>query len=197
MKREELEKLGLSKEQIDQIMAINGQDIEKQKQATTAAETERDGLKTQLTEANATIDGFKNQNIDQIKASVDEWKTKAEKAQVDGAAQIAQLKFDHALDGALTGAKAKNAVAVKALLKVSELKLSEDGQSIIGLDDQLKKVKEANDYLFESEGENPQIVTGGKTNGTSTLTMDQIRKMSTAEINKNWDAVQATLSQQK
>lgn len=158
MKREDLTKLGLTEEQVDQIMALHGQDVEKQKQI--AAEVP--GLKTQLAEATKTIEGFKAMNIDQIKAAADEWKTKAEKAQADAAAQIADLKFNHALDGALAVAKARNAKAVRALLNVDLLKLTEDG-SLSGLKEQLEKIKSENDYLFESDKPQQKLIAGGKT----------------------------------
>lgn len=163
MKREDLTKLGLTDDAvIDKIMALHGSDIETHKGKLTTAQTELDGLKAQLTEAGATIESFKKLDVDGIKAAADEWKTKAEKAQADGAAQVAALRFDHALDGALTGAKAKNAKAVKALLQSDALKFNEADGSIIGLKEQLEKVKSENDYLFEAEGETPRVVAGGK-----------------------------------
>jgi len=58
-------------------------------------------------------------------------------------------------------------VAVRALLKETDLKLAEDG-SIVGLTEQLEKVKTENDYLFESEDANPKIVTGGNKTTTNT-----------------------------
>lgn len=171
MKREDLIKLGVAEDLIDKIMAENGKDIEKHKTAATTAQTELDGLKKQLTDANTAIEGFKKLDVDGIKAAADEWKAKAEQAQAEATAQVAKLKFDHALDGALSGAKARNATTVKALLKLDDLKLAEDG-SIIGLDDQLKKVKDANDYLFESDKPAPQVVAGASNqsvNGDSFL----------------------------
>ncbi len=163
MKREELKAKGLTEEQIDFVMGENGKDIEKFKTTAETAKTEADTIKSQLVEANKAIEGFKGMNIDQIKASADEWKTKAEQAAADAQKAIAGMKFDHALDQSLAGAKAKNAKAVKALLDMSGLKLKDDG-SIDGLDDQLKKVKEANDYLFESDVKNPRLVAGGNSN---------------------------------
>lgn len=159
MKREDLVKLGVAEELIDQIMVLHGKDIEKHKTATETAKAELDGIKAQLTEANTTIEGFKKLDIEGVKKSADEWKAKAEKAQADAAAQVTQIKFDHALTQALVGAKAKNATAVRALLKLDDLKLTADG-SIVGLEDQIKKVREANDFLFEAEGATPKIVAG-------------------------------------
>jgi predicted nucleic acid-binding Zn-ribbon protein len=164
MKREDLEKIeGLSKEAIDRIMALHGQDITNHQTKLTTAQTELDGLKAQLTEANTTIESFKKLDVDGIKAAADDWKAKAEKATADAAAQMTALKFDHALDGALSGAKAKNSKAVKALLDMELLQKAYDDKTgtIIGFEDHLKPVKEANDYLFESDEKTPVIVKGG------------------------------------
>lgn len=160
MKREDLKKLELSDEVIDAIMKLHGTDIETYKTQLTTATTEVEGLKKQLTDANVMIEGFKKLDVDGIKAAADEWKTKAEQAQAEAAQQIASLKFDHALESALVGAKAKNTKAVRALLNTEQLKLQEDG-SIFGLEEQLKKVKESSDYLFDGNQPTPKIITGG------------------------------------
>jgi hypothetical protein len=160
MKREDLTKLGLSEEQVDKVMAENGKDIEKFKTAAETVKTEAESIKAQLTEANKQIEGFKGLDIEGVKKAADEWKVKAEQAQADAVKQVSALKFDHALDGALTGAKARNAKAVKALLQSDALKLQDDG-SIMGLKEQLDKIKSDNDYLFESETPTPKIVAGG------------------------------------
>ena len=160
MKREDLEKLELSKDVIDQVMAMNGKDIEAAKAKITTIEQERDTLKNQLTEANQQIESFKAMDIEAIKKSADEYKTKFEQAEADAKAKMNQLKFDHALDGALTEAKAKNAKAVKALLNVEGLKLTDEG-AIVGLKEQLEKIKSENDYLFESETKPPKFTLGG------------------------------------
>jgi hypothetical protein len=162
MKREDLAKLGLTDEKIiDAIMDAHGKDIEKQKSAAETAKASADALQSQLAEANKAIEGFKGMDIEGVKKSADEWKSKAEQAQAEAAKQIASLKFDHALDSALLGAKAKNAKAVKALLNSNDLKMAEDG-SILGLDKQLESIKKDNDYLFESDKPIPQFITGGQ-----------------------------------
>jgi hypothetical protein len=178
MKREDLKSLGLTDEVIekagleadvlDKIMALHGKDIEKHKAAVETAQGETKSVKEQLDEANKAIEGFKALKPDELQKAADEWKTKsadweakAKKASEDAEAKIAGMKFDYALDGALTGAKAKNLKAVKALLKIDDLKLSEDG-SIVGLAEQLEKVKAENDYLFDSDEPDPKIVVGGK-----------------------------------
>lgn len=160
MKREELKALGLTDEVIESVMTMNGKDITKHQTAAQTAQTTLETLQGQLTEANKQIEGFKNMDVDSIKKAADDYKTKWEQAQTDAAAQIAAVKFDHALESALTGAKAKNPKAVKALLSSDLLKLQDDG-TIAGLKEQLEKIQTDNDYLFESAEKPPVIVKGG------------------------------------
>jgi hypothetical protein len=159
MKREELEKLGLEKEAIDSIMALHGKDIEANKAKAAAIESERDGLKSQLDEAAKAIEGFKALDIEGVKKSADEWKAKAEQAQKDAEKQVYQVRYESALSDALKASKAKNVKAVRALLNEADLKLTDDG--LVGLKEQLEKVKPENDYLFESDAPTPKIVSGG------------------------------------
>ncbi len=161
MKREDLKALGLEDTAIDAVMALHGKGIESLKSNLTTLQTEADTLKTQLAEAGTTIEGFKKLDIEGIKAAADDWKAKAEKAQTDAAAQLAQVKFDYALETALTGAKAKNPKAVQALLSKDALKYNEADGSIIGLNEQLEKIKSENDYLFADAKPIPELILGG------------------------------------
>ena len=170
MKTDFLKGLNLSQEVIDKIMAENGEDISAEQKKAEKITQERDryklkaeSLETQVNDANAEIQKFKDMDIDGIKQAADDWKTKAEKAKSDADAQISEMKFDYALTAALTGAKARNNKAVKALLNMDGLKLN-DGK-IIGLDEQLSQIKEENSFLFESDEPAPTIVK--ETNGGS------------------------------
>lgn len=176
MKREDLKAKGLTDEQIDFIMAENGKDIEAGKTKLTTVETELAGLKTQLTEASTTIEGFKKLDVNAIKAAADDWKAKAERAAADGAAQVAALKFDHALEAALTGAKVRDVTSVRAHLRTDALKMQDDG-SILGLKEQLDALKTAKDFLFEADEGSPRVVTGGKSKTVLTdAVVDAARK---------------------
>lgn len=153
MKTDFLKGLNLSQEVIDKIMAENGKDIAAEQKKAEKITQERDSyklkaesLETQVNDANAEIQKFKDMDIDGIKQAADDWKTKAEKAKSDADAQISEMKFDYALTAALTGAKARNSKAVKALLDMDGLKLN-DGK-IIGLDEQLSQIKEENGFLL-------------------------------------------------
>lgn len=164
MKREELKELGLEDDVIEKVMKLHGQSTEALKTKAGQAETEAATLKKQIEDANAQIESFKSMDVEGIKGAADDWKAKYEQARKDAADAVAKLKFDHALESALAGAKARDITAVRALLKADDLKLSEDGATVIGLDDQLKALREQKDFLFESDTPAPRIVAG--TTGT-------------------------------
>jgi len=183
MNKEDLKKLGIEDEAVQKkIIVLHGKDIEKLKATNEtakvdaeAAKVEIEGLQNQVKEAGVTIDGFKNMDVESVKKSADEWKLKAEQAGIDakeqigkirtdGEKQVSDLKFDHAVEGALLKAKAKNPKAVRALLKTENLKLNEDG-TLLGLDEQLKGIVAENDYLFETDEDTPGFVKGTKTDG--------------------------------
>lgn len=156
MKREAIENLlkevGVAedkvKEVVDTIMTENGNDIEKYKTSET-------NLKNQLKTANETLEKFKDVDIDGLKGEVQTYKDAAAQAEADSKAEIERLQFGYILDGAIKASGAKNSKAVKALLDSDGLKLN--GESIVGLDEQLKSIKEENGYLFNDDKQ-PTIV---------------------------------------
>lgn len=69
--------------------------------------------------------------------------------------KIASIKFDYALEGALTSAKCKNNKALKALLNLDEVKY-QDGK-LEGLESQIENLQKEASYLFDVE-----VNPGGK-----------------------------------
>lgn len=171
MKKDDLLALNLTEEVIEKLMVIHGRDIEGLKASLAVMTQERDTLSGQLGEANAVIAGFEGMTPEKVKATVTEWKTKAEEAASKAAADIAALKFSHRLETLLKDKyRAKNVKALSALLSTKDLKLGEDGESITGLEERVKPLQESDPYLFESTesaepdgGHKPlRIVTGGR-----------------------------------
>lgn len=120
-------------------------------------------LKDQIKERDTQLEGLKEKakGNEALTAQIDELKQQNETTKNEYQQKLDQQAFDHTLDKSLTGAKAKNAKAVKGLLDTEKMKL--DGESIIGLDDQLKSLKESDAYLFEQEDEGggkPSFSTG-------------------------------------
>lgn len=149
MNKKDLLDLGLDEDAVQKIIIMHGKDIEKHKADLEARDNEAKALAAQLEEAGQTIESFKAMDVDAIKAAAEEWKSKAELAQQEAEQKITAVKFDHALQDALREAKARNPKAVKALLDLEKIKLSDEG-GLEGLEEQLTAVKTDNDFLFES-----------------------------------------------
>ena len=145
----------LTKEIIDAILAENGRDIEAAKKPFADYET----IKQQLSDANKTIEDFKGMDVDGIKKAADEWKAKAEQAEKDAAAKIADMEFSGLLTSAITGAKGKNAKAIAALLDVDTLKASKNQEADVSA--ALESLKKDSGYLFESETPPPYAAGTG------------------------------------
>ena len=174
MKKEELIALGIDEEVARKILEINGKDIEKYKgqankvnQDLEKYKAENEGLKTQLSEANTQIQSFKEMDIDGIKASAEEWKTKYETDTKALNEKIAAKDYDYAIKDFMSQFKfidddVKETVINK--FKSKEFKLEEG--KFLGGEDFMKEYKENHKSLFVSDEPQepiPQIVkpTGG------------------------------------
>ena len=163
MTRKQLEDLGLTKEQADSVMKINGDDIENAKGTTSTEiknlQTEVEGLKTQVGDRDKQLETLKasaGDNAD-LKKQIEDLQTENATAKATHESELNQLKIDFAVEKALTGAKAKNIKAVKALLELGEAKLDKDG-NVKGLDEQIEKLRSGDDtkFLFEAQKQQKQ-----------------------------------------
>ena len=90
--------------------------------------------------------------------------------------KIKTIKFNNALDSALKGSKAKNIKAVKALLDLE--KISQDGDNLVGLNDQIESIKKEADYLFEKPVTGTgSFITGGNSQGNKQKEMSLGEKL--------------------
>lgn len=167
MTRKELEDLGLSKEQADSVMKINGADIENAKAASTVEiknrETEILGLKAQVSDRDKQLETLKASAGDNetLKQQIADLQTENTKVKESHESEMKQLKVDFAVEKALTGAKAKNIKAVKALLDLTDAKLDKEG-NVKGLQEQIEKLTTADDtkFLFEANQNQPPTFKG-------------------------------------
>lgn len=165
MKRDEVKAIvpGITDEQLDKVMDLNGADIEKHKQTITTLTTERDAAREQLGEANKKLEGYDP-----------EWKAKAAAAENDARAQVAALQSDFAAQSAASGVKFSSESAKKAFLadlKAKKLTL-QDGK-LLGFDDFLTDYKKSDPSAFASGY--PDVRDGGDPNNkpTGTAPRDQ------------------------
>lgn len=172
MKRKFLEDMGLTKDQVDSIMAENGNDIETVKGELGQLKTELEQTKTQLQEANTTIDGFKD--YDQVKKQVEEYKTKYEQSKAEYETKIADMQFGALLEGAINAAGGRSAKAVRAMLDIDALKVSKNQETDIKA--AIEACQKDNGYLFgATEPINNPV---GPTQGTALgITKEQFKTM--------------------
>lgn len=140
--------------------------------------------KTELNTANDTIKDYKKQLKDRDKQledlqgkvkdneeltkEIDKLKEDNKKVTEDYEAKLNKLTFDTKFDKALSGYKPKNPKALKALLDMDKVKL--DGDTFLGLEEQINSLKESDAYLFEQENSNGGNGSGdGSGSGTGSI----------------------------
>ena len=156
MTKEKLLEWGLTEEQATKVMeGLNGSFVTKARfnevntELTTAKNTikERDTQLETLKKASGDTKALQDQ-ITQLQAD-------NKKKDTDHAAELKNLKISNAVELALTGAKAKNNTAVKALMAdfLAKAELADDG-TVKGLDDEIGKLVKGEDtaFLFDNTG---------------------------------------------
>lgn len=194
MKRKFLEDLGLTKEQIDNVMTENGKDIEaeKEKAATTTAELE--DVKNQLKEANSTITDLKKNNADNeaLQTKVKEYEDTIKNQKADYEAKVRNLTLDSAIEKALSNANAKHRDLLSSKIDREKLVIGNDGK-VTGLDEQIKGLKDNYKDLFEEKitGIPPANPEGGsRGNNTYEALVANADKMTAEEVAAQFMAIQ-------
>ena len=144
MKREDVKSKipGITDDQLDWLMGENGADINREKSARTAIQTELDATKAQL---NTALDGLAAFDG---KKKPEEYEAELAKLKSDMQAQADGYAFDTALDGAIRDAHGRSVKAIRALLDVDTLKDSKDRTSDI--QKAIAAAKESDPWAFES-----------------------------------------------
>lgn len=148
----------LPKEIIDEIMAENGRDIESAKKPFA----DYDSIKEQLQTAKDGLKAFEGVDVAKLQSKVTELQGKLDAKDTEWRGKLADMAFDHALESAITGAKGKNAKAIRALLDVDALKGSKNQEADIKA--ALEGLKKDSGYLFD-DGKNPPPYSGGTGTG--------------------------------
>lgn len=150
MTKEELKALGLTDEQVTKITEDYGKNYVSKAQFNQKNE-EAKTLKGELETVKGEIDTLKKNNTDNaaLVKQIDDLKAAGKKRDDEYAAKIEQMHIDGIVEKALVTHQAKNTAAVKALLDLT--KPERDGETIKGLEDQIKKIKETDSYLFGAD----------------------------------------------
>lgn len=107
--------------------------------------------KRQVGERDKQISDLKEEykDVDGLKDKVSKLEGDNKKQREEYETKLQEINFSNALDKALGEYKVKNPKLVKALLDNEKMKV--DGDSIIGLKEQMEIIKKENDFLFEKE----------------------------------------------
>lgn len=161
MKREELKALGLTEEQINEVMKVNGADIEKYKGLSETQSTELETIKTQIKERDTQLETLKKSTGDteSLKAQIIALQEANTTAVKDYETKLKDSKISNAIKLAIAG-KVHDEDMVAGLFKKDNLILGEDGK-LLGLDDQLKTIKASKAFLFK-EDKQPEPPAGFK-----------------------------------
>lgn len=121
---------------------------------------QRDEFKTQLETVNNQITEFKEKikSSDDLQAKLAELNNQNVKLKEEFDNKMKVQKLNFAVEKALLEQKAKNPNAVKGLLKMDSISI--DGDNVIGLSEQLAKIKESDPYLFGDPkiiGDDPSV----------------------------------------
>jgi len=146
MNKEQLMELGLTEEQADKVLAKYVNMIPKHR--FDEVNEEKKELKNQLDERDAQLKELKTNasGNEELTAKITELEELNKTTKEDYEAKMATLRKETAIELLLKDQKAKNIKAVKALLDLEKVTL--DGGKLIGLEEQLKSLKESDSYLF-------------------------------------------------
>jgi len=159
MQRKFLEDMGFTKEQVDQIMAENGKDINREKGVA-------DTYKTQLDDVEKKLKAFDGVDVEKLRGEVTTLTNNLNTTKSTYDTQIADMQFSAALEGKISALKPRNVKAVMAMLDVDNLKKSKNQDTDIAA--ALEAVKKDNGYLFEEAKTSPKVVTGNQTTTDNT-----------------------------
>ena len=190
MTKEKLMEWGLTEEQATKVMeGLNGSFVTKTR--FNEVNTELTKAKATITERDGQLEALKKSGADATALQDQITKLQADNAQKDKdhAAELKALKIANAVDLALTNAKAKNTVAVRALMAdfISKADIAEDG-TVKGLDDEVKKLVEGKDTAFLFDKAPEKKFKGDKaaeksdpTGDPTEMTLEKLRAMSPME----------------
>lgn len=153
MKREELTAAGLTDEQIDKVMKLNGDDINREK----AKFADYDEIKAQLEKANETLEGMKD--YDNVKADVLKYQQEAEKARAEAAAKVQQLELQGKIKDFTSSKKFVNDITREAINAKLESALNDQANKGKSIDDLFKELTDGkSDILKDDNAPTPPTV---------------------------------------
>lgn len=181
MKKEDLEAIGLSKEQIDKVCDLNNADIsplkaelQKAKDDLAAANEKMGTHETTIKELKKDLEEFKDADVSGLKQKISDLENDIKTKDAEYQKQISDRDFNDMLKDCISAAHGKNQKAITALLDLDSLKASKNQNEDVKA--AIKALTEAEDSkMLFGEPEANIIGTGspiGKVGGTQ-MTAEQ------------------------
>ena len=171
MKREELEALGLTKEQVDKVLDAHHaelgpvqKELETAKAELNAANETVETQKTTITGLKTDLEEFKDADVSGMKSKIANLETDLQTRAAEYAQQIADRDFQDMLRECITSANGRNAKAITALLDLDALKTSKNQKEDVAT--ALKALAEAEDSKMLFGLAEPSVMGNGNPIGS-------------------------------
>lgn len=148
MKKEELQKLGLTEEQINEVFKMNGLDVNGAKGELENAKKELENYKSQFTSTQAELKKLQELKPEELSKQVSDLNEKLATQKADFEKQIADRNFNDLLTKSVATAGGREAKAIMPFLDIEALKASKNQEADIKT--AIETVKSEHDYLFTS-----------------------------------------------
>lgn len=194
LNREFLKDLGIDdKDVVDAILDEHSKIIgEVKKELNTVnakiefLDQQNDELTSKLKDRDNQLNDLKNstEDVAGLKKTIEDLQNTNKTSDEAHKNEINDLKKSFAIENALRDAKARNVISVKALLKLDDIELNEDG-SLKGLSEQIETLKGAEDskFLFDTETRTLKGAIPGETGMDDPSTKIDLSKMTYDERN--------------
>lgn len=151
MNLEQLTALGLSEDVAKKVLESHKEAVKDfiPKERFDEVNNEKKRLEGVVTERDKQIVELGKVDAEGLQSKITELTEANKLAEKNHAEQLTAQAKEFKMTTAFTDAKVRNSKAVKALLDNDAIKL--DGDKLVGLDEQLKKLKETDGYLFEAD----------------------------------------------
>lgn len=148
MKKEDFLKLGLTEEQATKAAEASAEELKGfiPKSRFDEVNEAKKQLEKDIKTRDEQLEALKKIDAEGLKAEIEKLQKENKAAKEKYEAELKQLQLNNAVEKTLIAAKAKNIKAVKALLDLEKLEL--DGETVKGLDEQVKKLQESDDSKF-------------------------------------------------
>ncbi len=165
MKKEDLQKLGLTEEQINEVFKMNGLDVNGAKGELENAKKELENYKSQFTSTQAELKKLQELKPEELSKQVSDLNEKLASQKADFEKQIADRNFNDLLTKSVATAGGREAKAIIPFLDVEALKTSQNQETDIK--SAIEAVKKDHDYLFTSNEPVKNPVSSTQGNGSA------------------------------